>query len=157
MIALNINSAIEHVHAFFFFIMSLVPCISVSISLLWSISNIFFWICQVITTTILWIRHENWLVNLSIKRIWQIIYTYWGFVHYNFVCFFISATRVHPSSNFRNGCHLPSKIWDGKDSCFCSFNSPANWSCSWSSCCSRSLPHERTSLSGMSALVWYNQ
>ena len=113
------------------------------------------WIYQVITTSIL-ICHENWLVNLYLKRIWQIIYTYWGFIHYNFVCFFIIATRMHPSSNLRNGCRLPSEIWDGKYCCFCFVNTSASWSCSGSSCGSCSLPHKRTGLSGISSLVYLN-
>lgn len=89
------------------------------------------------------------LVNLSIKRIWKVIYTYWGFVRYDFVCFFISATRVHPSSYLRNGCHLSSKIWDGENCCICSVNSSANRTSRWPGCCSCSLPHKRISLPGM--------
>ena len=100
------------------------------------------------------ISSRNWLVNLSIKRTWKVMYTYWGFVCYNFLCFFISATRMHPSSYFRNGCHLPSKVWNGKDCCICSFNTSANWSYPWSSCSSCSLSYKRTSLSGMPLWNW---
>ena len=90
------------------------------------------------------------LINLSIKRIWMVIYTYWGLVCCNFVWFFNSATRVHPPSYLRNGCHLSSEIWDGENCCLCSIDSSADWTCGWSSCCSHSLSHKRTCLPGMS-------
>ena len=89
------------------------------------------------------------LVNLSIKRIWKVIYTYWGIVRYDFVCFFISATWVHPSSYIRNGCHLSSKIWDGENCCICSVDSSANRTSCWPGCCSCSLPHKGISLPGI--------
>ena len=92
------------------------------------------------------------LISLSIKRIWKVIYTYWGVVSYNFVWFFISATRVHPPSYLRNGCHLSSEIWNGQNCCLCSIHSSADWTSCWSSCCPCSLPHKRTSLPG----TWNN-
>lgn len=90
------------------------------------------------------------LINLSIKRIWMVIYTYWGLVCCNFVWFFNSATWVYPPSYLRNGCHLSSEIWDGENCCLCSIDSSADWTRCWSSCCSRSLSHKRTCLPGMS-------
>lgn len=56
---------------------SILVFISLFMILHYSLILYFFWINQVITTRILWIRHKNWLVNLYIKRIWQITYTYW--------------------------------------------------------------------------------
>lgn len=90
------------------------------------------------------------LVNLSVKRMWEVFNTYSGFVHHNFVCFFISATWMHPSSYLRNGCPLSSKVGDGENCCFRSIYSAANWTCCWPSCCSCPLSYKRAGLPGMS-------
>lgn len=87
------------------------------------------------------------VVILSSERGRNIIFTYQGFLRCNFL-WFISPTWMHSSSYIGYGCHMPSKIWDGENRCFCAVNFATNWNGCWASCCTCSLSHEGVSLSG---------
>ena len=89
-----------------------------------------------------------WLKPFN-KRSEGLCLTYKWFVGSGFLWWFISATRMHPSSHPGDGCYMPSQIWNGKNCCFCSLIPPANRPCGGPSFCSSIVSYKRVGLPGI--------
>ena len=111
-----------------------VACAVACFTAVWSLFASFFITEQFVTFSCLFAGTVS-----SDTPCWSRIWTYGNTFHYhgprhfyslgccsNFFWFHISATRVHPSSNSWDGCHMSSKIWDGEDCSFCPFISPTD-------------------------------